>query len=62
MNSEIDTEIFDLIKRLQQMQEKAEALAEQQHELKQQLKTAEEKARELHQKLRIEQSDLGGEG
>jgi predicted nucleic acid-binding Zn-ribbon protein len=62
MDSEIDSEVFDLIKRLQQLQEKAEALAAHQHDLREQLKTAEQKARALHQKILEEQSGTGGEG
>ena len=62
MDSEIDSQVFDLIKRLQQLQEKAEALAAHQHDLREQLKVAEEKARALHQKILEEQSDIGGEG
>jgi hypothetical protein len=61
MDSEIDSQVFDLIKRLQQLQEKAEALAVHQHDLREQLKVAEEKARALHQKILEEQSDIGGE-
>jgi hypothetical protein len=62
MDSEIDSQVFDLIKRLQQLQEKAEALAAHQYDLREQLKVAEEKARALHQKILEEQSDIGGEG
>lgn len=61
MSSEIDSEVFDLIKRLRQMQEKAEALATHQHDLKEQLKAAEEKAREVHQRILEEENDVGGE-
>ncbi len=62
MNSEIDAEVFDLVKKLQQLQEKSEALATYQHDLKEQLKTAEQKARELHQKITEGRNDVGGEG
>jgi predicted nucleic acid-binding Zn-ribbon protein len=62
MDSEIDSQVFDLIKRLQQLQEKAEGLAAHQLDLKEQLKVAEEKARALHQRILEEQSDIGGEG
>jgi len=59
VDSEIDSEVFDLIKRLQQLQDKAEALAVHQHDLREQLKIAEEKARALHQKL-LEQPTMDG--
>jgi hypothetical protein len=62
MDSEIDSQVFDLIKRLQQLQEKAEGLAAHQYDLREQLKAAEEKARALHLKILEEQSDIGGEG
>jgi hypothetical protein len=61
MKSEIDAEVFDLINRLRQLQGKAEAVAAHQHDLRDQLKVAEEKARELHQKILDDQFDVGGE-
>jgi len=51
MDSEINSEVFELIKRLQHLQDKAEALAVHHHDLRERLKIAEEKARALHQKL-----------
>lgn len=62
MNSEIEEEVFDLVKQLQQLQEKAEALAAYQHELRDQLVTAEQKARELHQRITEGRRDVGGQG
>ena len=62
MKTAIDAEVFDLIKQLRQLRDNAEALSAQQHDLKEQLKTAEVKARELHQKILEEQFELGGEG
>ena len=57
-----DAEIIDLIERMRQMQEKANALAVKQLELMQQLETAFKTARELHQNVLADQNDVGGEG
>jgi len=62
MNSEIDEEVFNLVKQLQRLQEKAEALAAYQHELRDQLVSAERKARELHQRITEGRQDVGGQG
>ena len=62
MSTEFDSEIYDLIKQLRQMQDKAEALAAHQHDLRDQLKAAEKRALELHQKIILDQCDVGGEG
>jgi hypothetical protein len=57
-----DAEIIDLIERLRQMQEKANALASQQLELTLRIETAFKLARELHQNVLADQHDVGGEG
>lgn len=62
MNYEIDSEVFELINRLRQMQEKAESLATQQHELRDQLIVAKETAHEVQRKLLLDQRHVGGEG
>ena len=48
MIAEVRTEITNLIDRLRQMQDKADALMIHQHDLTEQLQTAELKARESH--------------
>lgn len=62
MESEIDVELFGLIERLQQMQEHSELLATRHHDLREQLRAAERKLRELHQRILEEDNDIGGEG
>jgi seryl-tRNA synthetase len=56
-----DASIIDLIERLRQVKAKADKLAAEQHELKQELETAIDKAHELRQQMLEERNDLGGE-
>jgi len=54
--------IIVLIEDLRQMQEKANALAEQHLELTKHIETALKLARELHEKTLANQNEVGGEG
>jgi uncharacterized coiled-coil DUF342 family protein len=54
--------VEDLVDRLRTIQAKADELATEQHQLKQQLVVAVQKAHELHQKILEETNEIGGEG
>ena len=55
-------EIVELVEQLQALQQRADGIVRQQHDLKQQLDMAVDKARELRQAVVEAQNDLGGEG